>query len=341
MATRVADEREQRRGLILGLTLAEIMLLFLFILLLVLGSQISKWRDRYEQLDETLEELKPLQEALAASGAADVNNVQDLILRFRNLRNAEQVISKLKAENADLAARSELANSLGLSSDEKRRAVASIIKRASEIDPNDPPAVLKRALDVIDRLGTSTRPDQVKSLSEMTAGPELEKKLAGLEAELDQTRRERNNLMRGPGNGLTYPSCWTNDAGKTEYIFDVIFGDAGVQVKDATPGRAKDDAWNKVEHFARDTMINEKIFIQATKKLFEWSETQRCRFYVVVHDATGASKARYKHLQELVQGNFYPFYPSPQRRGPERLTPPGSLSEDPGSTAASSVQQIR
>jgi hypothetical protein len=67
--------------------------------------------------------------------------------------------------------------------------------------------------------------------------------------------------------------------------------------------------------FARETMINENVFILATKKLFEWSKTQNCRFYAIVHDATGPSKARYKHLQEMVQGNFYPFYPSPQRRG--------------------------
>jgi hypothetical protein len=64
MASRVADEREQRRGLILGLTLAEVLLLLLFLLLLVLGSQIRHWRDladaaqlRYEQLGQSLEQL--------------------------------------------------------------------------------------------------------------------------------------------------------------------------------------------------------------------------------------------------------------------------------------------
>jgi hypothetical protein len=39
--------------------------------------------------------------------------------------------------------------------------------------------------------------------------------------------------------------------------------------------------------FARETMINENVFILATKKLFEWSKTQNCRFYAIVHDATG------------------------------------------------------
>jgi hypothetical protein len=329
MASRTADEREQRRGLILGLTLAEILLLLLFLLLLVLSSQISTWRDRYEQLGNTLEDLRPLQEALMAGGASEINNVQELVARFQNLQNADRELSKLKAENADLAGQSELFKSLGLASDEKRRNVASAIKRASEIDPNDPPAVLKRAVEVINRLGPSTQPDQVRPLSEMVAGPELEKKLANLEADLDQTRRERNNLMRGPGNGLTYPSCWTTAAGQTEYIFDVMLADSGVQVRDASPARANDKAWSMVGQFAREAMINEKVFIGATKKLFEWSKGQNCRFYVVVRDATGPSKARYKHLQELVQGNFYPFYPTPQRRARERIAAPAAPLGEP------------
>jgi hypothetical protein len=334
MGSRTADEREQRRGLILGLTLAEILLLLLFLLLLVLSSQIKTWRDRYELLDQTMNELKPLQEALTAGGADDVDSVQALVARFQTLQNSEREISRLKAENADLTKQSELVKSLGAVSDEKLRDATSAIKRASEIDPNDPPAVLKRALDVIDRLGPSTRPDQVKPLSEMTAGPELEQKLAALEADREKIRQQRDNLMRGPGNGLTYPSCWTTPTGQTEYIFDVTFSDTGVQVKNVTAARANDKAWGMVSPFARETTINENVFIGATKKLFEWSKGQNCRFYTIVRDATGSSKARYKHLQQMVQGNFYPLYLSPQRKSSDGVVtlPTGPASELTSST---------
>lgn len=324
---RAADEREQRRGIILGLTLAEVLLLLLFLLLLVLSSQVQTWRDRYEVLGQTLEGLKPLQEALVAGGAIDVNNLQELVARFQSLQNSEKEIAKLKAENANLTKQSELVKSLGGVSDDKLRDVANAVKRASEIDPNDPPAVLKRALDVIDRLGTSTRPDQVKPLSEMAAGIELEQRLAGLEADREKIRRERDNLMRGPGNGLTYPSCWTTATGQTEFIFDVTLADTGVQVRNATPARANDTAWSLVGSFARDTMINENVFIGATKKLFEWSKGQNCRFYTIVRDATGSSKARYKHLQQMVQGNFYPLYLTPQRRTADRGASPSGPTE--------------
>src|SRR5258708_6270887 len=200
MSSRSADEREQRRGLVLGLTLAEILLLILFLLLLVLGSQIRTWRDRYEQLDKTLEEIRPLQQALMDGGAINIDGVHELVARLQALQKSEQELSRLKVENADLSKRSELLKSLGLGSDDKLRNVASAVKRASEIDPNDPPALLKRALDVIDRLGASTQPSQVKPLSAIMPGPELLKNISTLEPSLYQTRRERNNLMRGPGN---------------------------------------------------------------------------------------------------------------------------------------------
>jgi hypothetical protein len=320
MASRVADEREQRRGLILGLTLAEVLLLLLFLLLLVLGSQIRHWHDladaaqlRYEQLGQSMEELKPLQEALSRGGAADINSVQELITRFQNLQNAERELSALKKENDSLSTQSELVKSFGLVSDDKIRAVTSAVKRAREIDPSDPPALLKRALDVLDRLGPTTQPDQVRPLSQMVAASELDQKLSTIEADRDEIRRQRDNLMR-VGNGLTYPSCWSTATGQTEYIFDVTLMDAGVLVRNSSPARASDKAWTMVGQFAREAVINENSFIGATKKLFEWSKTQNCRFYTIVRDATGATnKARYKHLQTMVQGNFYPFYPSPQR----------------------------
>jgi hypothetical protein len=163
----------------------------------------------------------------------------------------------------------------------------------------------------------------------MMAGPELERKLVDIEADREKIRRERDNLMRGPGNGRTYPSCWINAADQTDYIFDVTFADTGLQVKNASPVRANDKAWALVGQFARETTIDEKVFIGATKKLFEWSKGQNCRFYVIIRDATGNNKSRYKRLQELVQGNFYPFYPSPQRRSTERVvTQPSNPSSE-------------
>lgn len=329
MASRVADEREQRRGLILGLSLAEVLLLLLFLLLLLLVNKVQQSRERAEraeqgkeQVSAALAELKPLQQALMLGGARDVNSVQQLIVRFQNLQKLEQELAAARLENAELTKQSELFKSFGLASDEKLSSVATAIRRAAEIDPNDPPTILKRAMDVLDRLGPTTQPNQVKPLSQMVAGPEADKKIAELEAEKDQLTRERNNLMR-IGNGLTYPSCWTTAAGQTEYIFDVTLTDTGVRVRNATPSRASDAAWGLVGAFPRDTEVNESTFISSTKGLFEWSKRQSCRFYTIVRDATGpTNKLRYKKLRQMVEGNFYPFIAEPTKVAPAEVLPP-------------------
>ncbi|MET4749209.1 hypothetical protein [Bradyrhizobium sp. RT11b] len=312
MPSRVGDEREQRRGLVLGLTLAEVLLLLLFLLLLTLAAQLKQVQARATKADADLEQIKPLQEALMTGGAIDITSVQQLVSRFQHLRELEQEVATLK-EREDLATQqSELLKSSGIDSPDKLRALGEALRQAFSVNPNDPPAFLKRSLDVMGKLGTSTAPDQVKPLSQMTTEGEASQKLAAVEAEREKLRTDVLNLMRKNGNGLTYPSCWKTSSGQTEYIFDITFNDAGVQVKDATPARAHDDAWQLVGAFARNADINEQTFIAATKKLANWATGQNCKFYTINRDATGSSnKARYKFLQRTIEQHFYPYYPQP------------------------------
>ncbi|MFT4279146.1 MAG: hypothetical protein QM576_22595 [Rhodopseudomonas sp.] len=329
MASRIADEREQRRGLILGLSLAEVLLLLLFLLLLLLGYKVQQSQERAKgaeqreaQLSATLAELKPLQQALVLGGAPDVANIQLLIARLQSVQKLERELAAARDENAELSKQSSLIKSLGLLANERRLSIENTMKRAAEIEPNDPPAVLKRAMDVLDRLGAATVPEQVKPLSQMVAGAEADKKIAELEANNDRLTRERNNLMRS-GNGLTYPSCWTTSAGQTEYIFDVTLTDGGLRVKDATPARAHDAAWAMVASFPRGAEINESTFISSTKGLFEWSKQQSCRFYTIIRDATGpTNKVRYKKLRRMVEGSFYPFIAEPTQLPAQDVSPP-------------------
>jgi hypothetical protein len=310
MASRIADEREQRRGLVLGLTLAEMLLLLLFLLMLALAAQLQFWKDEASKAAASLEQLKPLQEQLLAGGATGVTSVEELVSRFRRLEEVEQENAALKAQNDSLSQGSELLKSLGTEKTENIRSLAAVLKRAAQVDPNDPPALLKRAMEVLDRLGPNTQPDQVKPLSEMVAEGELNQKLATVEAEREKYRLDVLNLMHRSGNGLTYPSCWKTPTGQTEYIFDITFQDKGIRVKDATPGRARDSAWEMVGPFPRNAEIDERILVAATKKLANWATSQNCKFYTVNRDETGSSnKARYKFLQRTVEQNFYPYYP--------------------------------
>ncbi|MCK1388723.1 hypothetical protein [Bradyrhizobium sp. 21] len=334
MSARISDEREHRRGLVLGLTLAEILLLLLFLLLLALASQLQHWQSlakaaetRFEVLSRSLDQLKPLQEALMSGGANGIASVEQLIQRFQTLTELERQLAVQKEENTKLLEQSSLVRSLDLSED-KLRALVATMRRAAEIDPSDPPATLHRAVEVLARLGKSTEPEQVRPLSEMLPPNELSSKVLTLEVSNEKLRREKDNLMIS-GKGLSYPSCWINSAGQTEFIFDVTFLDSGVRVSDATSSRAQDPAWAAVSNFPRNSEINERSFLSATNRLASWSREQKCRFYTRNIDGTSpTNKDRYKSLQRQVEQNFYPYYVtagtarSTQRPGtPKSITP--------------------
>lgn len=314
MAQRISDEREHRRGLVLGLTLAEVLLLLLFLLLLALGSQMEFWRNKAEsaehaniRLSAAIANLQSIQLALAANGS-DVRTADELVQRLARVQQLESSIAELSAENSALKSQARLVTSLGANAQEKLKDIAGVIERATQIDPEDPPALLKRALEVLNRLGSSTVPEQVKPLSDMVVEASLKDNYAALKIDIEKARSERDNLMRG-GNGLTYPSCWIDKTNnQTEYIFDVTTKDAGLIVKIIAPAsRANDPAWKLVDPFDKDTLINEKVFDVATAKLFEYSKQHDCRFYARLRDGTAPeSKERYIQLRTLVESHFYP-----------------------------------
>jgi hypothetical protein len=203
------------------------------------------------------------------------------------------------------------------------REIRTQIQAAGRIDPKDPPAVLKRAMELLERVGMDADPDQLKGATELVA--EKNRLLASLraaEGERDQTRLQRDNLMRG-GRGTTFPSCWIGPDGKTEFIFDVTIRDGGLVVRDvAPPSRVGDKALQLLGPMARGAEITGDQFKYATNKLFAWSQENNCRFFSDLRDDTGpTSKERYKSFRSLVEGHFYIRIASPPSK-PTRPTRP-------------------
>jgi hypothetical protein len=314
MSQRAADERENRRGLTLGLTLAEVLLLLLFLVLLALS-----WRMMAMERDQRMA-VAILQRENARLQRANA----DLTSGLHGLRAINNDLEKLKTANAAIAAATEIdpkdpaellrravaivkrltiaaspehagAASAMLSPSEKLDMLERAAEVAQQLNPHDPAEALARAAEILARLGADARPDEVMPIDQIVS----------LSRERDQAISERNNLMR-TGNGLTYPSCWRTAEGKTEFIFDVTFQDTGIIVRNATPSRASDPAMQLVAGVPRNDLINESVFKSETLELFNYSKGQNCRFYAIIRDSTGATnKARYKELVALVENHFY------------------------------------
>lgn len=379
MSRKLSDEGEHRRGLVLGLTLAEMLTLLLFVLLIALAvrlkemstqiertqQQLTQVKNEKSSLEASLSTLSPLADELKKNGIIESDGINELANKISKLDQLEKQVSHLQGENQQLHTDLSLFNALGADSQQKIRSMGPMFSDASKIDPSDPPAVLRKGIEAVKEFGTSVaasdltslantmkiwNPDisqGIKSLKDVTGrasradnkgvpdvlqdaltisdrigtnDPDRVGTIADLQKNVEQTkselrtaqgerdrfRLERENLIHG-GRGLMFPSCWIGQQGETEYIFDVTLSDEGVEVVDTyPPHRGSDEALKLVGPFARESVIQEKVFRNATAKLFAWSKEHDCRFVVKMRDATGTeSKQRYKQLRTLVEGHFY------------------------------------
>lgn len=129
-----SDEREHRRGLVLGLTMAEVLLLLLFLLLLALATRLMQQGREVAKATEVIQTLEPLVKAVTGDQPISPEIVQKVA---RDLASVPQ----LQKENEGL--RSALADAT-----KRVDGYKPLEARAREINPNDPPAVtLKRGLE--------------------------------------------------------------------------------------------------------------------------------------------------------------------------------------------------
>lgn len=176
MSQRTADELEFRRGMVLGLTLAEVLLLLIFILILALGWRaLSLQRDLAEERDKArlaedvraaLGPLAPLLQKLRDRDAS-TGTVEELAIKLGRVETLEKDNVNLRKENFGL--KSTLGSIRLIGSDlSKLKALDEVIAGAAKINPQDPPEVLARAMDLMRKIGPDIRDDQIEFLSELT-----------------------------------------------------------------------------------------------------------------------------------------------------------------------------
>jgi hypothetical protein len=147
MVARVLSEREHRRGLVLGLTLAEIMLLLLFLLLLALGNALRKEKAFLEiEREKVARREKELEDARAWERVLKDNGEESWITVAKRNAQLEKENTQLKERNTELR-RVATDQQSEIDKLEPARAIAT------RINPADPPAVLQRSAELMEKIG--------------------------------------------------------------------------------------------------------------------------------------------------------------------------------------------
>jgi flagellar motor protein MotB len=172
MPIRVANESEHRRGLVLGLTLAEVLILLLFLILLALGARLMTAEKALAELDSGLSELRK-------AGGLEAADARKIVADLGRMREMERSVQEFKDENARM--RSELTEK-----GKQTSALEKFVKAARAVDPNEPPALLKLAVEMFEEVGVKVDRKQWGHLSEVTS--------ALVKAEKPMTAAERDRF---------------------------------------------------------------------------------------------------------------------------------------------------
>lgn len=329
-----AEERSYRRGLVLGLTMAEIMILILFALLLIWMAGLIKLQKseeaaraaekKNEKLEIRAQQLQQ-QIELLVGGQDKANKFDDL---FRELELTKSTTDDLRAKVASLEETTQILNRIaaeggGGSDTEKVAArvrdelviadkVTSQIRKTKGDTKVSDAEIKKVASELIRTEQTLRDQGYDPSTAGKMVGDAVNKvQEAELRAKTLQGRLQNaQQLLGARGKGTEKPACWADPVtGKPEYIFDVALQSTTVRIRDnALPHRAVEQARLPLQDIKFNVDLDLNDFRTRTRPLFQWSEKEECRFFVRVFDLTAAhEKARYKIVLRTVEEHFYKF----------------------------------
>lgn len=257
-----------RRGLVLGLTMAEIMVLILFTLLLALAAAIATKNKTIHLQLARIAHLEPLEAQLQALFRANPSGitVQDVIARLERQKKEndalKQEVERLKPYEASGKALEDIIRE---------------IKREGDKDATPEQIV-----------------EKLKQVAQLTKDNDT---LRGQVAQL-------SSQIKAAGRGNEFPSCWVTPDGKVESLFELRVTANGIIVKDhALPDRVADEAELPLSTVQYGPELSKAQFLGETHGVYQWSVEHKCRFYVIRFTSVASAPV---DLLNAMDAYFYP-----------------------------------
>ncbi len=264
-----------RRGVLLGLTMAEIIILIVFLLLLAFATLLDKEKKANAARESLFSNKDVIERIVRVFSTQPPDMEEDVVKAIESL---PAVISLIKEK--DLAREEETVQDTLVRAVEK----LEIEKAVAEGDGNIP---VEQQLQI------------------------AQEKIKELESDAKNLTDQKKSLMsqiESKGRGVDMPPCWPDANGRaTEYLFDIDLTNAGIIMNDAAPShRQEEKARLPLDRIKYGQPRSIAQFQSETQPIFDVSKQKECRFYVFVKDKTGATeKALFKRLLIAVEGPFY------------------------------------
>jgi hypothetical protein len=306
------DDKQFRRGVVLGLTMAEALLLLIFLLMLILGvrlktqsTAIAELEKQRDEAQSTLVAMQPAFDQLTQKQKFDIT--KDYVRMQQQLADANARL-KDAALSVDLV---QQAASMAPPDATPEEATRALLNEA---------AIGRQALDAAQRFAPDLPPEQAvealvnaatigQSLKDGGTPDELLASAGACKADLQSCKNQTtylNSRLNAKTGGFDLPPCWVDNKGKIQYIFDASLTDAGIYVEDkAVPGREADLDKLPLSRAVYGEPLGPGEFSTAFSPLLKWSNDHGCRFYVRLYDdMRDGDRAAYKELRGTVEGYF-------------------------------------
>lgn len=292
MASRVVEQnRSYRRGLVLGLTMAEIAVLIIFCLLLACAFLMSEKEQKILVLtneNNELAQVKQMVQRIRERGA-DPEKFDEL---FQELKRVQEQAAKSDAIQAELDKLKDDTKELV----QNAQYAKEIKESLKDTDFHEkPPQAVAEALKAS---GDAAKAAMDKKAAEIEA-ERLKGQLANIQQKLERL-----------GKGTEMPACWADPkTGKVEYIFRIDLTSTGLIIHDLKlPHRAEEQALLPLGMISFDQELSRGQFSAQTEPLAQWSKNHGCRFFVIARDRTQADeKDVYKTMLRTLEDHFYKF----------------------------------
>ncbi|MEO7025956.1 MAG: hypothetical protein ABI056_00205 [Caulobacteraceae bacterium] len=313
------QQAQYRRGLVLGFTVAETLLLVLFALMLALGyvlmkrdrelrgltAEIAVLRDKANMLSAkvdvlgTLARNQPLDPFFAELVRARAEQAA-VAARAARLQEREAKVEKLETVLKTVApaadARARLAD---LAATGAR--LRDQLRRLPPTERSDTFALLPQAVELA-RASRAQAGDLVGARQMLAAATAAVAQAATLQGQVVRLRAD----LSAVGKGGDYPPCWVTAQGRIQYLLHVVLREDGaLGVADITPPERGADR-RALPLPPLPSVIAPGAFLQRTQSLYDASRARGCRHYVTISDATGsAQKDLFKRLLFTTEAHFY------------------------------------
>ncbi len=318
-----SQDREYRRGLVLGLTMAEIMVLIIFSLLLALAAALKNAHERESNLraligdigsnvstEDIFREMRILREKVIAT-QSEINRLIPFEQKAKKLDDIYKELRQVGISKPDTDdGKKKLAEKMRLAH-EAEQAYRHLPNQTDASNPEekaiaDMLTLANQVMNESKRPGAAPEPSQItQMLKDARSADQKVRDIVGQNKNLSEK-------LKATGRGTQFPPCWASpDTGRPEYIFDILIGSSGLTIRrNDLPLRAEQFEALPAQGIEFGRELSQAEFRQQTAPLRIWGDQQeqKCRFFVRLYDATKVDeKNTFKKYMLTTEESFYKY----------------------------------